>query len=166
MKKAIFILLAVALVSCGKKPQEKYDIAKHCLDSLKDNGAKNSIKYYDLLDMMKYTDGQIEVENSKLFKKYDDVNKGLDEIINVARTFVITNDRPADVERARRGVSDLQAGPIGIIPNGTKNPNIVTLEVQLTFDTTPTAIDIASKVDLAVRSAVFNAKLISVKIVE
>lgn len=167
MNKLIVILFTITLISCGKMPQEKYDVAKHCLDSLADNGAKNSIAYYDLLEHMKYTDGQIENENSKLFKKFDDVNKGLDQIILDARTFVITYDRPDAIEKARRGVPNdpIQAGPNGIIPKGI-NSNIVTLEVQLTFDNTPDPVDIASKVDQAVRSSVFNAKLISVKIVQ
>lgn len=163
MKKIIFILLAISLISCGKLPQEKYDLAKHCLDSLENNGAKNCVAYYDLLDNMKYTDGQIEVQESKLFKKYDDVNKGLDEIINLARTFTITYDRPADVEKARRGVPN--DSPSDNTVFATVNPNSVTIEVVITSDDKPDPLDIASRVDQAIRRDI-NAKLISVKIKE
>ena len=167
MKKTIFILFAITLISCSEGPKEKYDVAKHCLDSLKDNGAQNSIKYYDLLDNMKFAEGQIESENSKLFKKYDDVNKGLDEIINTARTFVITNDRPDAIEKARRGIpNDPIQAELNNIKTKVINPNVVRLEVELTFDNEQDALKVASQVDESIRRNIMNAKLISVKIIE
>jgi hypothetical protein len=162
------ILISLMFVACGKVPQEKYDVAKHCIDSLADNGAKNSIKYYDLLDKMKNVDSEIEIQNSKLFKKYNFVDSALDDVITECRRFFITNDRPDEINRIRKGVPLVDPNsriPTSTIPKSI-NPNVVTLEVQLTFDNTPNALDIAGKVDQAVRSAVFNAKLISVKIYE
>jgi hypothetical protein len=168
--RKIIIMFAVMLllVSCGNVPQEKYDTAKHCLDSLVDNGAKNSIKYYDLVEKMKTIDNDIQVQNSKLFRKFIDINNELDEVINLSRTFVVTNDRPEEINKIRRGVPLTDPNRIVVnMPNRTVNPNMVRLEVELTFDSEQDALKIATLVDQAVRSNMnLNAKLISVKIIE
>jgi hypothetical protein len=168
MRKIILLFAVILLlVSCAKVPQEKIDIAKHCLDSLVDNGAKNSIAYYDLLDRMKNIDAEIEIQNSKLFKKFDVVKSALDYVTNAARTFVITNDRPDAIEKARRGVPLENSNESSSTITKSRNPNVVRLEVEITFDSEQDALKIASQVDDAVRHNMnLNAKLISVKIIE
>jgi hypothetical protein len=168
--RKIMLLFAVTilLTSCDKVPQEKYDIAKHCLDSLVDNGAKNSIAYYDLVDKMKVIDNDIQIQNSKLFKKFFDINIELDNVINTARTFVVTNDRPDEINKVRRGVPLTDPNRIVVnMPSRKTNPNMVRLEVELTFDSEQDALKIANIVDQAVRNNMnLNAKLISIKIIE
>ncbi len=164
----LLIAVTILLTSCDKIPQEKYDTAKHCLDSLVDNGAKNSIAYYDLVDKMKGVDNDIEVQNSKLFKKFDVVNNDLDYVINAARTFVVTNDRPDEINKVRRGVPLTDPNKIVVnMPTSPVNPNVVRLEVELTFDSEQDALKIASLVDEVVRHNMnLNAKLISIKIIQ
>jgi hypothetical protein len=164
----LLIAVTVLLVSCGKVPQEKYDTAKHCLDSLVDNGAKNSIAYYDLVDKMKVVDNDIQVQNSKLFKTFVNINSELDNVINLARTFVVTNDRPDEINKVRRGVPLTDPNRIVVnMPKSPTNPNAVRLEVEITFDSEQDALKIASLVDQAIRGNMnLNAKLISVKIIE
>ena len=145
-------MLAVAtlLTSCGKAPQEKYDLAKSCVDSLKQTGAQVSVKYDELIDRMKIVDEDMEKQNAMLFKKYDFVSQELDNIIRDSRRFIITYDRPTPA----------------VVKNDIPNNNI-RLEVEITFDTKQNALGIASQVDEAVRRSMnLNAKLISVKIIE
>jgi hypothetical protein len=150
--KKIVLMIAVAtlLVGCGKVPQEKYDLAKSCIDSLKQTGAQVSVKYDELIDRMRIVDENITIQESKLFKEYNFVSQELDDIVRDSRRFIITYDRPTPT----------------VVKNDTPNNNI-RLEVEITFDTKQDALGIASQVDEAVRRSMnLNAKLISVKIIE
>lgn len=148
----IMFAVMLLLVSCGKVPQEKYDIAKSCIDSLANVGAKSSVKFDDLQDRMKIVDENIEKQNTMLFKKYDFVSSELDNIIRDSRRFIITYDRPTKT-----------INPVTTITNS----NSIRLEVEITFDSEQDALKIASLVDQAVRGNMnLNAKLISVKIME
>jgi hypothetical protein len=151
--RKIVLMFAVAtlLMSCGKVPQEKYDLAKSCIDSLKQSGAQVSIKYDELIDRMAIVDKDILKQNTMLFTRYDFTSSELDNIIRDARRFIITNDRPA-------------VKPIEV---KDQNTNIIRLEIEITFDTKQDALGIANQVDEAVRRSMnLNAKLISVKIKE
>ena len=152
MKKIILLFaIATLFTSCAKMPQEKYDTAKHCLDSLKDNGAINTLSYYDLLDRMKNVDAEIERQNAILFKKYDVVKSALNYITTEARRFVITNDRPKDRP---------------VTTTNSNNSNVIRLEVEINFDANQDALKTASIVDQAIRNDLTYAKLIRVKIIE
>jgi hypothetical protein len=151
MKKLFLILLAVFLVSCGKVPQDKISTAEQCLDSLKSLGAENSAKFIQLKDSMKNIYADLEIEKSKLFKRFLPIRTRLDELISTARHFTITNDGYVNTSNSIKSV----------------NPNVVRIEVQIDFDSPQDALSIASQVDDAVRRNLnTRAKLIRIKIIE
>jgi len=168
MKKVIlFSLLAIVLTSCGKAPLEKHNTAQQCLDSLVDNGAKNSVAYYELLDRMTIVDEDIEKQNAMLFKKYNFASSELDRIIRDARRFIITKDSPDEINKIRKGVPLTDPNRIIVtMPSSPVNPNAVRLEVEITFDSKQDALMIANQIDEAIRRSMnLNAKLINVKII-
>jgi len=156
MKKLILFAIAIMLVSCGKAPLEKYNTAKQCLDSLKAVGGMNSGGFYLLQDEFKDADSIIKRQESMLFKKYDEAKYMLDDVIVNARRFIMTNDKQ----------SIKWFGKITAIPTSVSNSNIVKLEVELTFDSKQDPLKIANQVDESVRRSNFEAKLISVKIIQ
>lgn len=151
---AVLMLLPLA---CGKVPQEKVNIAKHCIDSLKNAGAGNSSKFIELQDTLKSVYAQIEVQNSKLFKKFNQINSSLDEVITVSRRFVITDDILATKQIANT------------LSTVNLNGNTYRFQVEIDMDaqrnlTSDDVLEMANKIDQAVRNNVLNAKLIRVKI--
>jgi hypothetical protein len=155
MKKLIF-LFAILLVGCSKVPQEKYNIAKHCVDSLREAGAMNTSGFYFLPDMMKEADSIIKRQEAMLFKKYDVASNILDDVIVNSRRFVITNDIVNVRKNAIRDINYV-------------NTNSIKLEVEIEFDANQTKeskLQTANVVDETIRRNLINAKLIRVKILE
>lgn len=157
MKKTLlFAIIAISLVSCGKAPQAKYDLAKHCIDSLKQEGAMRSSGFYFLLDEFKDADSIIKRQESMLFKKYDEAKYMLDDVIVNARRFDNTND--------------ISITPKAIVKDiNYVSTNSVKLEVEIEFDNNQTReskLQTANVVDEVIRRNLMNAKLVRVKIVE
>lgn len=110
------ILIAVALVamigmltSCGKLPQEKIDAANAAIAAAKTAEADVYVpaEFAELENQMKATMAEIEVQNSKLFKKFGPSIEQLDAII--AKSDVVTQNAAAAKELVKAEVETLMA---------------------------------------------------------
>jgi hypothetical protein len=154
MKKLLLLIITISLISCSKMPQEKYDTARKCVDSLKYLGAETSLKFVELSDKMQKADDEYLKQQTMLFKDYKYFTKLNDEIIMDARKFVITYDRINNI-------------PLSVTNKTILNSNVVRLEVEITFEDKPDALIIANQVDEAIRRSMnSNAKLISTKVIQ
>lgn len=156
MKYLVILLSILLLSSCGKVPQDSYERAELCIDSLRAAGAENTMAFLNLQLSMKKNVAEMEKQKAMLFKKFGFVKYTFDSITNAARHFIMTDDIEDERPEYR---SNLKA----------ENMNSIRLVLEIDFSTTLSkedALKIAADIDEAVRRNIIGAKLIRVKIVE
>lgn len=105
MKRVIlFSLLAIALTSCGTAPQEKYDTAKHCVDSLYKAGAGNSQEYDMLKETMANVDERCEIRQNLIDGNNDKLPEFVQDWLKPRRVIKADNRRVVIAIRMVEGI--------------------------------------------------------------
>ena len=112
MKNRILIgLAALAMVaflsSCGKVPQAKIDAVNAAIDSAKVLQADVYVpaELAAVVDSMKAISAEVEVQNSKLFKKFGEVEVKLDQALAAVQK--VQTDAVAKKEEVKKAVETL-----------------------------------------------------------
>ena len=122
--KVLMGLAAVAMVaflsSCGKVPQVKIDATNAAIDSAKVAEANVYVpaEFAAVQDSMKAINAAVEVQKSKMFKKYGPVTVKLDETLAAARK--VQADAVAKKAEVKKEVETLMTDIKAVIEENTK----------------------------------------------
>jgi hypothetical protein len=122
--KVLMGLAAVAMVaflsSCGKVPQAKIDATNAAIDSAKvaEANVYVSAEFAAVQDSMKAINAAVEVQKSKMFKKFGPVTVKLDETIAKARQ--VKADAIAKKEEVKKEVETLMTDIKAVIEDNKK----------------------------------------------
>jgi hypothetical protein len=125
MKNRILMgLAALAMVaflsSCGKVPQAKIDAVNAAIDSAKVLQADVYVPaaLAAVVDSMKAISAEVEVQNSKLFKKFGEVEVKLDQALAAAQK--VQTDAVAKKEEVKKSVETLMTDIKAVIEENGK----------------------------------------------
>jgi hypothetical protein len=113
------LTMVAFLASCGKVPQEKVDATKAAITAAQTAEAAVYVpgEFAAVQDSMKAIDAAIEVQNSKLFKKFGPIEIKLDETLAAANK--VAADAAVKKEEVKKEVETLMTGIKAVIEENT-----------------------------------------------
>ncbi len=113
------LTMVAFLASCGKVPQEKVDATKAAITAAQTAEAAVYVpgEFAAVQDSMKAIDASIEVQNSKLFKKFGPIALKLDETLAAANK--VAANAAVKKEEVKKEVETLMTGIKAVIEENT-----------------------------------------------